>query len=201
MARTLGGNGEEGQTPIEDLSGLLPAIHFQHELDLHEFRNYVRAVTKYRLLAINGKTAPFTYEWLREVHRDMMSDVWQWAGEPRKSDKSIGVPKETIGSEIHKLLYELDTWEKDKEPAADIAVKLHHRLVWIHPFENGNGRWARLVTNIYLRKMKAKPLQWPEDPEYVKKTFRPLYLKAMKAADAGDFEPLAEIHKGYGGSR
>ncbi|MBI4208502.1 MAG: Fic family protein [Deltaproteobacteria bacterium] len=34
----------------------------------------------------------------------------------------------------------------------ELSARLHHRLVWIHPFENGNGRWARLIMNIHLKK-------------------------------------------------
>ena len=197
MARGIGEEQDEGQTPIEDLSGLIPRIHLQKELNLCEYKNYVKAVTKYRLMPLESKEPLFTYEGLIQIHRDMMGDVWEWAGEPRKTNKSIGVPKEKIGSELHKLLYELRDWEKSKKSAEEIGVQLHHGLVWIHPFENGNGRWARLITNIYLRHSKSKPVKWPDDPEYVKNVFRPRYLKAMKAADGGDFKLLGELHREY----
>lgn len=197
MARGIGENQDEGQTPIEDLSGLLLDIQFQKDLNLHEYRNYVKALTKYRFVGPESKEEIFTYNGLFQIHRDMMSDVWDWAGEARKTNKSIGVPKENIGSETHKLLYELREWEKRKISTDEIGARLHHRLVWIHPFENGNGRWARLVTNLYLRLVKAQPVIWPDDSEFVKKEFRPRYLKAMKAADAGDLKMLFELHQEY----
>jgi Fic family protein len=27
---------------------------------------------------------------------------------------------------------------------------MHHRLVKIHPFPNGNGRWARIAADVFL---------------------------------------------------
>lgn len=197
MARNIGEEQDEGQTPIEDLSGLIPNIQLQKELNLHEYHNYIKALTKYRFAGPDSKEEFFTYNGLFQIHRDMMGDVWEWAGEARKTNKSIGVPKEKIGSETHKLLHELRAWEEEKFSASEIGVRLHHRLVWIHPFENGNGRWARLVTNLYLRLSKVEPVLWPDDAEFVKKEFRPRYLKAMKAADAGDFKLLNELHREY----
>jgi len=198
MARVIGEGQGQDQTPIQELSSLIPRIRTQRELDIHEFQNYTKAVKKYRLLDLNQKNAPFTYQWLREVHKDMLGEVWGWAGEPRGSDSNIGVRKEKIGSEIHKLLHEMNQWEKQKKSVTEIAAELHHRLVWIHPFENGNGRWARLVTNIYLRKNRNHPIIWPTDPDFVTQEFRPSYIKAMKAADGGDLKPLRAIHEKYG---
>ena len=44
----------------------------------------------------------------------------------------------------------------------------------------------------------VRPFQGaPSDPEFVKKTFRPLYLKAMKSADEGDFSALTTLHEKY----
>ena len=43
----------------------------------------------------------------------------------------------------------------DRAPAAGLVVLAasHHRLLWIHPFGDGNGRVARLMTELYLRRL------------------------------------------------
>lgn len=43
----------------------------------------------------------------------------------------------------------------------DDAALLHYRAVKIHPFPNGNGRWSRMLANVWLRKHGAKPTVWP----------------------------------------
>ena len=74
------------------------------------------------------------------------------------------------------------------------AVRLHYRAVWIHPFSNGNGRWARLLANIWLRRHKSPLILWPEESIGQESPIRNDYLKALKAADDGDFGPLLALH-------
>jgi len=41
------------------------------------------------------------------------------------------------------------------------AVRLHYRIVTVHPFRNGNGRHARMVAHVALvRHFKREPLPW-----------------------------------------
>ena len=77
------------------------------------------------------------------------------------------------------------------------AAQLHYRAVWIHPFENGNGRWARLLANIWLSRHKSPLVVWPEAMSGQESPIRSDYLKALKAADTGDFSPLMELHRQY----
>jgi Fic-DOC domain mobile mystery protein B len=193
MAKNITSDGQEGQTPLEDISGLLVDVKNRQELNDLEFKNISEASRKYLLKNLTGKSAPFTHKWLLKIHKDMFGKVWRWAGEPRQSDLNIGVPKEKIGAEIHKLFYDLGQWEERKERSLEIAAKIHHRLALIHPFANGNGRWARMVASLYLHKEKLPIVQWPMD----QKIFRPQYLKALKAADHGDYTWLFKLHEEY----
>lgn len=43
--------------------------------------------------------------------------------------------------------------ENDTFTAVERAVRIHHRLVYIHPFRNGNGRQSRFVADLYLHSM------------------------------------------------
>ncbi len=190
MAKNIKMDPREGQTPLDDVSGLRVKVKSRRELNDLEFKNNTAAARKYLLKNLTDKSAPFTYEWLRKVHKDMFGKVWKRAGAPRNSDLNIGVPKEKIGAEIHKLFYDLGQWELQKDDPREIAARIHHRLAWIHPFPNGNGRWARMIANLYLHKKKIPMIQWPVE----QKIFRPQYLKALKAADGGDHAPLLKLH-------
>ncbi|MDD5218580.1 MAG: mobile mystery protein B [Candidatus Omnitrophica bacterium] len=193
MAKNIKSDSEEGQTPLNDISGLLVAVKSRRELNDLEFKNNVAAIRKYLLKNLTDRSAPFTYKWLQKVHKDMFGKVWRWAGVPRKSDLNVGVQKEQIGAEVHRLFYDLGQWELQGHPPVEIAVKIHHRLAFIHPFQNGNGRWARMVANLYLHKNKLPIVLWPEE----QKIFRPQYLKALKTADNGDYSLLLKLHKEY----
>ena len=197
MAKDLTSPPGEGQTPVDDLSGLLVKVKNRQELNDRESRNNSKAYSKYILfMKPTDKFNPFTYESLCQIHKDMFGEVWDWAGVPRKKGgKNIGVEGAKVGYEINHLLFDFHKWEEKKIPPARIAVRLHHQLVWIHPFENGNGRWGRLVANLYLHRKGLPLLNWPRDPKLIKEKFKPRYIAALKSADQGDFGPLKKIHE------
>jgi hypothetical protein len=60
---------------------------------------------------------------------------------------------------------------------------LHHRFVQIHPFDDGNGRMARVLMNLVLMRLGYLPA-------VIKKEDRSAYLLALSQADAGDYDPL-----------
>ncbi|MBI3313920.1 MAG: mobile mystery protein B [Candidatus Omnitrophica bacterium] len=188
MAKNLSpGPHEDGQTPLDE------------GLNNLEAQNNAKAYAKHLLYSRSGKKAGLlNSNLLCEIHRDMFGEVWSWAGEFRKGgEKNIGVPAVKIGSELHRLLADAHKWEEEKIPSIEIAVRIHHRLVEIHPFENGNGRWARLVTNLYLHRQNYPLIEWPSDPRLMREVFKPKYLTALKKADRGDYSLLSELHKEY----
>jgi len=59
----------------------------------------------------------------------------------------------------------------------------HHRLLWIHPFGDGNGRVARLMTDAYLRRLRLGGHGlWTVSRGLARDTDR--YRAALAAADA-----------------
>jgi Fic-DOC domain mobile mystery protein B len=197
MAEDLTGPLEEGQTPIDDISGLLVKVKNRQELNDLESENNHKAYTKYILfMKPTSKFNPFAYESLCQIHRDMFNEVWDWAGIPRKKGKkNIGVDGVKVGSEMHRFSFDFRQWEEKKVTPSEIGVRVHHRLVWIHPFENGNGRWGRLMVNIYLHRKGLPLLNWPRDEKVIKADFKPRYISALRSADGGDFGPLKKIHE------
>ena len=85
-------------------------------------------------------------------------------------------------------LHDVAAWEL---PILEQAVRLHHRLVWIHLFENGNGRHARLASDLFLAFHNHPLPKWPTDIAATGSK-RVRYIEALKAADRGDIDPLLQ---------
>lgn len=67
----------------------------------------------------------------------------------------------------------------------DLVAKLHHDFVLIHPFDDGNGRVARLLVNYILLRQGYPPIVVPADQKKE-------YLAALRLADAGEIDSLAD---------
>ena len=65
----------------------------------------------------------------------------------------------------------------------EMAAVFHHRLVWIHPFFDGNGRTARLAMNLLLMR-NGYP------PAIILKNDRKKYYDALNKANNGDYNKL-----------
>jgi Fic-DOC domain mobile mystery protein B len=85
------------------------------------------------------------------------------------------------------------TWKASAVyPPEELAVRLHHRLVAIHPFPNGNGRHARMIADLFLLQEGIRPLSWGSRRGSLVQTgqIRSEYISALRAADRGDIQPL-----------
>ena len=94
-------------------------------------------------------------------------------------------------SEVASRMQTLVSWLAGSLESGDlhilqIAAKLHHDFVLIHPFDDGNGRVARMLVNYLFMRYGYPPIIVPTDR---KKD----YLTALRLADAGDLAPLAEF--------
>jgi Fic-DOC domain mobile mystery protein B len=185
-----------GETPIDDLSGLkVKGISLRKELSALEAENIRKATQKYFVGRLTRKKARLDYAWLLRLHKEMFGDVWTWAGRLRGHDTNIGVSAQHIESMLFELLKDMEYWKKS--PWSLQAAMLHHRAVSIHPFANGNGRWARMLANIWLRLNKQPHCVWPEETVGDTSVIRKEYLKTLHAADQGDYDPLQELHQRF----
>jgi len=65
---------------------------------------------------------------------------------------------------------------------------MHHRLVFIHPFPNGNGRLSRFYADLVLtRHFKQNPLTWGGGQLGNEDAQRQQYFEALRAADNHDY--------------
>jgi len=181
----------EGATPIDDASGLIPeGILTYADLNSAEAENILKAMDLHLKRRRSPMKSWLTEEYIRKVHRDMFKDVWEWAGTYRKSGTNLGVPVHSIYEEIAKLCQDLAYWTDSKNTMAVIerAVRIHHRLSYIHPFQNGNGRLARMISDIYLHSHHHPLPLWPESNLLDDGKIRKDYLHAIREADKGHFK-------------
>lgn len=128
---------------------------------------------------------------LRKLHSQMFKDIWRWAGDYRKTERNIGVDASHIEIELKKLLDDTHYWIENKTyPPDEIAIRFHHRLVWIHPFPNGNGRHARLIADLLIKSLGKLRFSWGQTSLVSISEARKHYVNALRAADNHNIEPL-----------
>lgn len=181
-----------GATPLDpdEIGGLIPNyITNQGELNVLERANILEAA-EWALAKTNHDCLNVSF--CLNLHKRMFKNVWEWAGKTRLTDKSIGIPKENILSKLKVLLDDTDYWITEKTYAFDeIAARFHHRLVAIHVFANGNGRHARLMSEVLQTVNGEAPFTWGKsDLDGSESEVRKNYLAALRAADQGNYEPL-----------
>lgn len=187
-----------GQTPIDvaEAENLIPPLTTQAELNEWEEQNIIAgrhwALSK-RMLK---DAEPLSEQFLFELHRRMFNQTWKWAGEPRTRDKNIGVPFYKVRPCLRELLDDARYWRDNKTYGfEEFAMRLHHRLVQIHLFPNGNGRHARLAIDVIARKSGQPDLTWGDVNLAKPGEARAAYLAAIHAADAGDYQPLIKFSR------
>ncbi|MGI8417511.1 MAG: mobile mystery protein B [Nakamurella sp.] len=129
---------------------------------------------------------------VRDLHRDMFGDVWAWAGKYRTEDPNIGVEPWNVAVKVRDLGQDAAYWFATGSTISidTAATKFHHRMVQIHPFANGNGRHARELTDLILLTMGAAQFTWGSNNLGPVSGTRLTYVRALQAADDGDFAEL-----------
>lgn len=191
-----------GQTPLDDLSGLRDrSVRTLAELNAAEAENIRKATLKYLVARPSGRSARFDVRWLRRLHVEMFGDVWTWAGTFRTRDTNIGCRPDEIEWRVHNLVEDLKAWRGSGMPLMEQAVRLHHVAVHIHPFLNGNGRWARMLANTWLKLHGAEPVEWPDATIGTANAVRDEYLAALREADGGHYSKLMALHERFAPTR
>lgn len=121
------------------------------------------------------------------LHKRMFADVWKWAGAYRQTERNLGIVAHRIPVEVRTLFDDVRYWlGNETYPPDEIAVRLHHRLVAIHPFPNGNGRHARLMADLLIEKLGGEPFSWGSQSLADEGELRTRYIGALQAADGHD---------------
>jgi Fic-DOC domain mobile mystery protein B len=192
-----------GATPGDDTSGLIQTqLTDRGARNAAELDAISRAYNKhiYRARRKRAGTEWLTDTFIRRVHYDMFGEIWQWAGKYRTDRLNIGVEAHLIPEQIKLLCGDFNYWNSDKStmPVLEIAARLQNRLTRIHPFANGNGRHARLITDIFFYSVRLPLPQWPQIQLLSEgDQIRSRYIEAMKAADQEDYRDLIAFMKDF----
>jgi Fic-DOC domain mobile mystery protein B len=177
----------------EERIGLVPAyITYRHELNAAEQANIAKAqASLLRKRRQPGPTELIDEAFIKRLHKRMFTDVWRWAGRYRQSDKNLGVQWVQIPIEMRNLCGDGQAWlEHRAYPPDELAVRLHHRLVWIHPFANGNGRLSRMLADLLIVALCGERFTWGSADLAGAGQVRNRYIAALQRADAHVIAPL-----------
>lgn len=186
-----------GATPLDsdEIAGLIPQhMATQSQLNEWEQANILEAEKWINRQSFKLQDI-VTIHFIKKLHQRMFDKTWRWAGLFRQTNKNIGVDWPIISTQLKKLMDDLNYQIKYKiYPMNELAVRFHHRLVATHPFINGNGRHARLMTDIVLLSQKQPRFSWGKTKDLMNATpIRKQYIEALRAADKMNYDLLLEF--------
>lgn len=154
-----------------------------------EATNHKEALEYLYSLADSAQQQTISEHLIKNLHQLVTQQIEkEWAGRYRNAAVIIGGTKHRPPDalQIPTLMSELITWigkNKGKLHPVEFSALFHHKLVFIHPFFDGNGRTSRLVMNLTL-------LQTGFPLCIILKNDRNKYYQVLQNADAGNPEPL-----------
>ncbi len=190
MLDSLFDDDDDANTPLsaEEREQLIPSyITLRHELNEAEQVNIGAALR----WAVARKRNVLDRDFLCKLHQRMFGDVWRWAGKYRTTARNIGVEAYSIAMDVQQAIEDAQYWVEHGTYSADeIAVRFSHRLVAIHPFPNGNGRFSRLVGDLLARQLGQTFFTWGQANLVNIGETRARYIAALRVADNHDIGPL-----------
>jgi Fic-DOC domain mobile mystery protein B len=190
--------GATDATPLtdEERQGLRLPVVTRNELNRAEAENISSAMSW--LFFSRRRLQPESVAreaWLKGLHRRMYDQVWSWAGQYRTTDRNLGVPYGQVRMDMRNLEADVRAWLADTSAARysndACAIRFGYRLVLIHPFPNGNGRWSRLASDALVVALGGSRFTWGGASLTEPGVLRRDYISALQSADtSGDFEPL-----------
>ncbi len=182
---TYASNAIEGNTlsPVETALviekgitiGGKPLKDHMEALDHYDAMLYMRELA--------GQVDPITQVDIRNLHsivvkRSHPSIAGRYADLPRYVRTDTALHCFPSPAEIPSLMTDFAGWLSLTPAEAEPAFEAHRRLVGIHPFNDGNGRTARLLMNVILIRAGYPPVAVrPED--------HLAYIEALQQAQAG----------------
>lgn len=184
----------KGSTPLsaDEFHNLIPShLTTQKELDEWEQFNIIKAerwAFKFKRHDI------LNMDFTKKLHKQMFNNTWLWAGVFRKKQTNIGVESIYIPQELKILFDDAVFWlEHNTYTLREIAIRLHHRLVYIHPFTNGNGRFSRLFADLVAYNKAELRFTWGRTNLVSDSNIRQEYLTALREADNGNYQNLIKF--------
>jgi len=143
-----------------------------------------------------------TSDLILAIHKEAFSWIFpDWAGKYRTVRVEFSGKEFVQPHQISELIINLcaDLKERLKhldqnnnifiEEVVRLLAWFQHRFVWIHPFQDYNGRVARMLTILILLKLNLPPVEIKAETGQDRKK----YLESMYAADEGNYEKLENL--------
>jgi Fic-DOC domain mobile mystery protein B len=183
---------DDASTPLtpDERNGLLPTyIKTRGELNQVEQRGIFKA----EQWAFTRRRNVLDEWFLRDLHRRMFREVWDWAGKLRLTERNIGIDAHEIAPALRMMVGDTKAQiEFNSYSSDEIAARFHVRLVAIHPFPNGNGRHGRLATDLLAKQLGREPFTWGGESDLTTLSeIRKSYIAAIHRAEFDhDYQPM-----------
>ena len=141
------------------------------------------------MIKLVNEKKPLSQDIIQQIHEIVTKGLLKESGKYRTENVRITGSKTTppTYSKLVKIMQEYITNIQNlKLHPIKMAAFIHHELVCIHPFLDGNGRVSRLITNLYLMKVGYPPI-------ILNKEDRHKYYRVLQRADDGDLSPFAHF--------
>ena len=170
----------------------------QEEVNLRETNGVNRAKEFMADLTLRSEPAAITLDLIQRIHTEMFGDIYPWAGKWRtvtlsKGDVSWTLPRygwEPVLAEFERDVLALTPFiSTDDREVCEFVAKLMGEYIALHPFREGNGRSAFILTDLILLQNDLVPLD-----AFVRKRDRERYFVACEAARLKkDYGPLTDL--------
>lgn len=125
-----------------------------------------------------------TSRFMRTLHKKMFDETWDHAGRYRRARSSRGTAAWTVSTRVEDVIAKTRGWiQQSAYPPDEIAIRFHHRMSEVHPFERGNGRVTRLMTDALTVELGQAPFSWGARTVLPAAELRDRYLAGLRVAD------------------
>lgn len=179
----------------------LSKLKYRYQLNEVEYQHIQKTYIEY----FQDRHNPlewFNEETLKKIHKSMFGDIWSWAGVYYNGKlRNIGIKSSEIPNAMLGLCKEVKDYQRTNSQLTILeqSALILQKLLYIHPFINGNGRFARFISDLYLHSMHGSAPQWPYMALIHESVERANYIEALERADLGDFIFLEDLILKYGG--
>jgi Fic family protein len=157
-----------------------------------EAKNHYEALEYLSNLVEKSRKQTISEQLIRNLHQIVMQETEkEWAGRYRNSNVIIGGAEHKPPDALNvpfKMAKLINWWRRNQKKLhpVELAAIIHHKLVYIHPFFDGNGRTARLIMNLILMQ-SGYPLV------IILKNDRKKYYRVLSQADKGNLIPFVQF--------
>ncbi|XP_033076648.1 protein adenylyltransferase FICD isoform X2 [Trachypithecus francoisi] len=148
----------------------------------------MHAAMKYINTTLVSRIGSVTISDVLEIHRRVLGYVDPVeAGRFRTTQVLVGHHIPPHPQDVEKQMQEFVQWLNSEDAMnlhpVEFAALAHYKLVYIHPFIDGNGRTSRLLMNLILMQAGYPPIT-------IRKEQRSEYYHVLEAANEGDVRPF-----------